>query len=138
MYYINNMKVYRFLSETELRYIKTRAYPFIGSFFKRKDVCTHKYKSTSRYLHFFKNKEDIKNIIPLYKDGKQYYICTFDIPMPILIFSSGYGYYKKDNSKSLSKCLEFAIDVKHFRTSWLKRIEKVECLNKQNIEMEKN
>jgi len=91
------MKVYRYLSEYELKYIQSDDVDNIGSTYNDdvyKRINTHRYKEGVKYLHFYKNKEDISYIKKCdYLPSGRYYICEFDIPFYILFTGYGKGFY---------------------------------------------
>lgn len=125
------MKVYRYLSETELKAILSGNTQNIGAYYKRenfKKINTHRYKEGVRYLHFFKDTKLIHQISFLHKrDNQDYYIAEFDIPIKYLFFHRGIGKYKSSgyNVPNYTK-VEYAIDVKNFNPKWLLNYKKDE------------
>lgn len=120
------MKVYRYLSENELNYIQSDDVDNIGSTYNDgafKRVNTHKYREGVKYLHFYKNKEDIRHVqsSDFLPSGK-YYICEFDIPFYILMFGYGQGYYGKYGRCDYS-VTEFKIPSSLMKSKYLKNFE---------------
>ncbi|MBE5746000.1 MAG: hypothetical protein E7359_01795 [Clostridiales bacterium] len=123
------MLVYRYLSEEELKSILANDKSNIGREFfttECKQFNSHKYKKGVKYLHFFKNKKDIKHIKPMKANSnKTYYICEFDIPFLKLLPHIGYGVYAGHGYDEYNKSVcEFIISVDKFDTKWLKNFEK--------------
>ena len=118
------MKVYRYLSEDELRAILSGNTQNIGSYYNNKDfkeVNTHKYKDGVRYLHFFKDTRFIHQISYLHQnDKRKYFICQFDIPLKYLIFNIGIGRYETRGYENYCQSvIEFKMDAKNFNPKWL-------------------
>lgn len=125
------MKVYRYLSKKELMLILSGDKTCLGKEFndeKYRKINNHKYKKGVKYLHFFKNKKDIKLIQnECRKFKREFYICEFDIPIMTLLFNSGYGVYDSSGyDYDFIKAKEFAIPVEKFETCWLTNYEKDE------------
>lgn len=125
------MKVYRYLSETELKEIINGNIQNIGCCYERekyKKVNTHRYKSGVKYLHFFKNKNLIYQIRYIHRYDKQnYYICEFDIPIKYLIFNAGIGKYAScgyDNDNETA--IEFIVEAEKLNPKWLINYKKDE------------
>ena len=119
------MKVYRYLPEKELNQILSGD-KNVGSFFEhQKDSIsnTHHYKKGEKYLHFFKNKNNIAKIKQYYKTvNVNWYICEFDIPIKHLFTHFGIGYYDEwfGYDQIIHKVIEYAVPAKEFNPSWLK------------------
>lgn len=119
------MKVYRYLSKTELNNILNGNIDKLGNEFSHSKIArmnTHKYKKGEKYLHFFKDKESITNIRKLHKNSNaDFYICTFEIPKLTLFFGAGKGFYAPCGyDLDFNYETEFAIKTKHFNPKWLK------------------
>ena len=119
------MKVYRYLSQTELDNILSGNISEIGQEYsneKYKKINTHKYKENVKYLHFFKHKEDISKI----KNAKflppnKYYICEFDIPILILLKGMGQGHYDGQGYSEPTKSVrEYKIPNTAIKREYLK------------------
>lgn len=82
-----------------------------------------RYRKDQKYLHFFKNKEDMNDMRMLYlKNGKEYYFCTFDIPYRILLIGKGHGYYYGygyDTYPLPETKREYIVNAKNFSPKWL-------------------
>ena len=118
------MKVYRYLTEEEFNKFKDGDLSEVGSFYDKqtfKGKNTHRYKEKIRYLHFYKNKNDIEKVQKLHnKNIEDYYICTFDMPSILLIGYMGYGYYDgKGYDCDHEKVVEFAIPTDKIRCEYL-------------------
>ena len=89
------MLVYRYLCKEEYDNIMKLNFEEVGSVYTPKIASnTFRYKKDERYLHFFKNIDDMEVMQNLYlKDGKDYYFCSFDIPILKLLTRMGSGYY---------------------------------------------
>lgn len=118
------MKVYRFLSEIELKNILLGNISELGSVYNNNDYGisnSHKYKNDIKYLHFFKQLKSIKYISSLYKHDKgKFYICEFNIPLSTLLKYRGKGYYDVGGMDYISVPeIEYAIPVKLVKKEWL-------------------
>lgn len=117
------MIVYRYLCEDEYKNIMSLNFDKIGGVYQNHGVSnTFRYKKNERYLHFFKNVDDMETIRELYlKDGKEYYYCSFDIPFGVLLTKMGKGYYYGSgyDIDYISK-REFALPVSDFNPKWLR------------------
>ena len=128
------MKVYRYLSEDELNAIQSGELDKIGNEFSReffKQTNNHKYKKGVKYLHFFKNKEDIKYIQKYYrKYFGTFYTCTFDIPLKTLLKGMGKAKYNEGSGYDLYvvKKREFIVPVSEFKPEWLISVDKKSTL----------
>lgn len=119
-------KVYRYVTETELEYMKYQPYR-LGAYFPNENSNTFRYNENTRYLHFFKNKKSIAHVKALYKGkiDEKFYICTFNIPFSKLIFHGGLGFYGSYN-ECWKSAIEFAIPAREFDSSWLVSVEEAE------------
>ena len=122
------MKVYRYLTEEELNMFQNGDISNAGSLYEQtiyKGKNTHKYKPDTRYLHFFKNKEDIAKVKELHKESfSDYYICDFNIPITTLIRHMGHGYYNGHGYDcDHEKVFEFAIPVDKISCDYLNSYE---------------
>lgn len=123
------MIVYRYISEEELKNILSGNIDDIGfetRGFKNYSNNFH-YKFNEKYLHFYKNKEDMNRIKNIYKDYKQtFYFACFDIPFPYLLVGKGHGTYETWHGyDSLTENVrEYIVNTKHFKKEWLKKYKK--------------
>lgn len=130
------MKVYRLLSETELKNIISGNYRKIGAEYNNSrypDSNNHLYKRGVKYLHFFKHKDAIKYMEKYkYNDNQTYYICTFDIPFLQLIKGIGSGKYELPGMDYLIITeREYIIPSEKFKKEWLKSYKKDEAIAKK-------
>ncbi|MBQ7351792.1 MAG: hypothetical protein IJW59_02860 [Clostridia bacterium] len=119
------MKVYRYMSESELQNLQAENYSELGSKYDKslmKRVNSHSYKKGVKYLHFFKNKEDVFRICSLKNDSPEnFYVGEFDIPIYILIQGIGKGYYDcKGCDIGLDEVVEFKMPTKYMNKKYLK------------------
>lgn len=115
------MKVYRYVSKNELNYILNGQYEKLGTICYGEDLSnTHLYKKDQRYIHFFKNKKSIEYIHKVFR-GQDLYVCTFNIPVSVLIKSVGLGKYDvgRGYDNNTVTLIEFAVEVNKFRKEWL-------------------
>ena len=123
------MKVYRYLSEEELKFIQSGEVDKIGSFYVNdenfKRINTHKYKKGVKYLHFFFKKEDIKRVQNLdFRKMSNYYICEFNIPFLALLPYIGKGHYDSRGYKTdLDSVYEIAMPATKMKQKYLKSYE---------------
>ena len=127
------MKVYRFLSENELKKYFTGQTHKVGHCYERKNINspnTFDYKENTRYVHFFRKLKDIKLIkqehlnqgrIP---QNQRYFIACFDIPLKLLIASIGSGVYQDSSASGYEECpkhraIEFAIESSKLKAEYL-------------------
>lgn len=123
------MKVYRLLSEKELKLIKNGETQKLGHiFFGAGASNNHKYKDGVRYIHFFKNKHSINYIKGerMAMDNSPHYICEFDIPFFTLLGCMGKGEYLELDSYEYIGFIEYALEADKFNPNWLKSITKVD------------
>ncbi len=124
--YNKYMLVYRYLSENELNNIKAGKVENIGKimnteYIRQNKLNTHHYRADTKYLHFFRNKDDIRLIKPEYYGIKcPFYYCTFDIPRAVLFFARGYGrYIPSGYDVDYYTVREYAIPTTAFDPKWL-------------------
>lgn len=116
------MKVYRYLCEEEYNNIINSNLDKLGHNYHGKGLSnTFNYKDGERYLHFFKDKKAIKEIRKIYRnDGKDYYTCTFNIPLLTLLKGMGKGYYETSGYDTFYQTeREFILNVKDFKPEYL-------------------
>ena len=118
------MKVYRYLSRSELEAIKNNEIDKLGQEYSRFDkgeINNHRYKPNEKYLHFFADKQDLCNIQLLYrKSNKVFYLCEFNIPFTTLMFHRGTGYYQASGYDiDYITAKEFALPTSKFKAEFL-------------------
>lgn len=122
------MIVYRYVRKSELLNILNGNLSNVGSVYTNNKTNTFKYNANERYLHFFKRCKDIDYIRKLALSKSQHfnekmeegYICLFNIPSSVLLFSAGHGFYENSGYESdCATATEFAIKVKKFKPRWL-------------------
>lgn len=116
------MLVYRYLCEEEFNNIINLKLDELGNVYHGKKMYnSFRYKKDERYLHFYKEKESMKEIRLLrLRDGKEYYYCTFDIPVSVLAHGIGTGYYcARSGTKEYVHIREFIVMSKKFNSKWL-------------------
>ena len=146
------MKVYRYLTEEELNKILLKDSSGLGScyvstrFIKRL-ANNFRYQKGEKYLHFFKNKADMKRIRRIRREHDKYfnrdlvyYYCTFDIHPTVLFFAAGKGWYNNydENGRRTMKTTtvrEYAIKTKHFNPDWLIEYVRDDVKNDEHIEV---
>lgn len=120
------MKVYRYLSQVELDYILEGNIELIGTEYDNdifKDINSHRYKKGVKYLHFYKNKKDIRHIQRMNKATTRldYYICEFDIPLLVIMQGWGYGKYNSyRRSVPFEQVVEFKMPATKLKPDYLK------------------
>ena len=124
------------MSECELNKLKNNETGSLGSLFSKTSCNTHKYVEGKKYIHFFLNK---KSTVFFSKQKGQNYLCTFNIPVSVLVKSVGIGYYpsKHENENRgydsiVNKKVEFAMDAEKFNPRWLKKVEKITTVKNNN------
>ena len=122
------MKVYRYLTRDELNMFLNDDISDAGAFYSNSALQgknTHNYKPDTRYLHFFKNKQDISKARDLHKESfDDYYICDFDIPITTLIRYFGHGYYNGHGYDCDHESVaEFAIPTNKINSDYLESYE---------------
>lgn len=126
------MKVYRLLSEEELKLILEGKTSALGEYFGDGFSNTHKYNKRERYMHFFFKRDDceyIKKIHGKPREGASRFIAEFNIPLKKIIGHIGRGFYcpKQGGYDYLyDTCYELALPVRIFSQYWLTKYEKVE------------
>lgn len=137
------MRVYRYLSEEELNKILSRDTADLGTkgVRRRPLANTFKYNKKERYLHFFKNSEDMRKIknIRMRHDKKnnkktKYYFCTFEIHPTVLFFAAGTGFYAEGRIPGeIGVVREYAIKTKHFNPDWLIEYVRDDVKNDEHV-----
>ena len=120
------MKVYRYLCEQEYKNILDKKLDEIGTVYANVTPSnSFRYKRNERYLHFYKNRESMKEMQKIYRlDGKDYYFCEFDIPFRILVHGIGTGYYSaRGYDVDYEGHREYIVNMKKFSPDWLKSAE---------------
>lgn len=126
------MRVYRYLTEDELYNILNDKIENLGGKYYGMNN-SFAYKRDCRYIHFFKYLSDVEYIRDLKRwrieqgdyDITDFFVCEFEIPASILLFSSGEGIYKQTEDKLEGKRVkEFAVKVNKFKSKWLKHCVK--------------
>ncbi|MBQ8425047.1 MAG: hypothetical protein IJX17_03385 [Clostridia bacterium] len=116
------MLVYRYMCKDEYDNIMKLDFDKVGGVYAPKGVSnTFKYKRDERYLHFFKEMDDMEVMQKFYlKDGKDYYFCSFDIPFTVLLKTMGKGYYEpRGYDMDYASKREYAIPVSEFNPKWI-------------------
>ena len=118
------MRVYRYLSEQELNTILHGDVSSLGHEFhkdRKNYLNSHHYKKGVKYMHFFKEFENMQEIKQVYQNVKgKFYYCTFDIPRLVLFFAAGKGFYApKGYDYDFSVMTEYAIRTDKFNPQWL-------------------
>ena len=88
------MIVYRYASAEELLSVLKGQIKNNGSYFDASFSNTHKYKPGVRYTHFFKSSKDLPDLQKVFRSPDGKFICKYNIPLRLLISSSGKGYYE--------------------------------------------
>ena len=116
------MLVYRYLCEEEFQNIVNLRLDEIGTVYYGKKVSnSFRYKKDEKYLHFYKDKKNMNEMRLLrLRDGKEYYYCTFDIPVSVLAHGIGTGYYcSRRGDRDYEHIREFIVMAKKFNPKWL-------------------
>ena len=115
------MKVYRYVGEGELNQFLRGAFNNTGTTrCYGKNCNNHHYRKDVPYLHFFKDKSSIEFMRYIYRNSANtFYICTFDIPKHLLLFTTGKGFYPTDHFGNLEACREYAIPNSWMRPEYL-------------------
>ena len=129
------MEVYRYLNQTELNNILQGNTNALGKEYEKPGKLrksTHKYKEGTKYIHFFKSKSSMLMMSYIYHklDGN-FFFCTFDIPLKVLAFHSGTGFYPASGYDNMTELKEYAISIDKFKPEWLK--EYTLDTNRENI-----
>lgn len=119
------MIVYRICKMAELKKIfEDNNFTNVGYNFSNSDLNTHNYNKSSKYLHFFLNKDSIFYLRTL----KDRFICVYDIPEYILNRYKGIGYYwDYINYRTLNEVIEYAIENNVIDLKFLKRVSYIKC-----------
>ncbi len=127
------IKVFRYATKEEVDLILQGRILDVGGYCEKTNCNTHRYKCDTKYLHFFKKISSIEEIKCLKRGKKRtYYICEYDIPMLVLMFGRGVGYYNsKGLYKNLTSHVEYIVPVEYMRTEWLK-MYKIDNFEKSN------
>lgn len=123
------MKLYRYLTEQELKHIIANETDMIGSVYSDKEnykrVNSHNYKKDVKYLHFYFAKKEISRINRLgFKGSSVCYVCEFEIPFYVIFPYIGIGKYdgySYDNP--LDKVYEVALPAKKMKQKYLVNYE---------------
>ena len=125
------IKVYRYLSESELNKILNGNVGELGNSFHTKKIIerkyrmkinSHNYNPKEKYLHFFKKLSDIEFIRQERRNYEEnHYFAEFEIPALVLFFAAGKGYYNTLSGYEtfIEDVTEYAVNAKHFNPSWL-------------------
>ncbi len=125
------IKVYRYLSETELNNMLSGNKKALGNSFHTKKIMERKYKiktnnhnyaPNEKYLHFFKKFSDIEHIRQERRNFEEnFYFAEFEIPALVLFFAAGKGYYNtlSGYESFIEDIAEYAVKAKHFNPDWL-------------------
>lgn len=115
------MKVYRYMCEEELEAMLNGEMDKIGRLQKNDKTNNHHYKKGVRYLHFFKNLQDIDKIKIINKHSdKVFYIGTFNIPLRFLLQGVGVGYYPvRGYDADYITAREYIMPVEKFQPKYL-------------------
>lgn len=117
------MKVYRYLSQTELNNILSGKIEELGKEYEkpgRERKNTHKYKENVKYMHFFKSKSSMLMTSYLYsKMPGNYFFCTFDIPIRVLALHGGKGFYPASGYDNITVLNEYAVPANQVKPEWL-------------------
>ena len=112
------MLVYRYLEKRELEHIKNNELDKIGGHFTERMSNNFNYNKNTKYLHFFKDFSSMNFIRKIdFKLSGEFYFCTFDIPISLLI--AGVGEYHNENFKGIIKLEEFIMDANKLKPEWL-------------------
>jgi len=124
------MKLYRYLSEDELKKLLANDLDNIGSFYDDKEqyerVNTHNYKKGVKYLHFYFDKKEISRIEYLnFKRNSVYYYCEFNIPFYVIFRYIGIGRYDgRGYQNPLDSVYEVAMPANKMKRKYLINYEK--------------
>lgn len=117
------MLVYRYMCEEEYNNIMKLNFEEVGGVYEPKGASnTFRYKRDERYLHFYKDPDDMKIMQNFYfKDGKEYYFCSFEVPLPMLLKRMGKGYYESSGyDYDYIEKREYSIPVSEFNPKWIR------------------
>ena len=115
------MEVYRYLTMDEiLDYVNGRFDQIGREYTEKSDHNSHRYTPGQKYVHFFKNLNDLE-IIQRFKGRKgDMLIAKFDIPFTTLVKHMGVGYYESSGYDIDHETIrEFAIPTTKLKRSYL-------------------
>lgn len=122
------MKVYRFMSEEELKIILNGEAEKLGKYWCNAAGNNHRYKKGKKYIHFFAKEQSVEYIIQTRKMANEFpanaYVCEFDIPITHLLFHYGEGRYLELKGFEYAYVGEFAIRADKFDCKWLTKFKK--------------
>ena len=126
------MKVYRFMSEAELKMYFNEECTEIGRCYSSQiGLNSFQYKKGVRYLHFFKNLKDIEYIkkdmcenLEKSETKKRFFIGCFNIPKTLLEKGKCKGFYADQLSSGYDDCKakfvpEYAIESSKMKEDFL-------------------
>ena len=126
------MIVYRICKKKEIDMIlNEKNFYNIGKTYEiNEKVNTHQYKNNQKYIHFFKNKDSIFYL----NITQDMFICTYDIPLYLLVKHYGTGFYlDRFNFTNLEIVKEYAIENELIDFNYLLKIERlVEYIDIEN------
>lgn len=118
------MEVYRYLRQSELNNILNGNLEALGQEYEKPGKLrknTHKYQEGTKYIHFFKSKSSMLMMSYLYhKLDENFFFCTFDIPLRVLAFHGGKGFYPASGFDNTTELKEYAVSAKLIKPEWLK------------------
>ncbi len=112
------MRVYRYLDEVELACFEKGDLENVGATYPRRvDSNSHRYQSGVKYIHFFRDLDDLQYIRATKRESDSaYFICQFNIDPITLIKNAGVGYYEaRGYDMDTAKVREFAIPVSEIK-----------------------
>lgn len=127
------MKVYRYLSQTELDNFLSGNIADVGSTYDNQEnykrINNHRYKEGVKYLHFFKNKEDCRRV-RFNSEGNfaEFYVAEFDVPITVLALHMGSGRYNASGYfTDIESVREFAVPTSKIKARYLLNFERDEA-----------
>lgn len=124
------MKVYRFMSEEELKLILNGENQKLGKYWSNSAGNNHRYKKGKKYIHFFAKEQSIEYIIQTRKILEKFptnsYVCEFDIPIIHLLGHYGKGRYLELKGYEYVSKGEYAIMADKFNCKWLTKYKQLE------------
>ena len=111
------MIIYRYLtSEEVINFIKGHTRQLGARPTAKNLEISKKYKPDQRYVHFFKNIDDLPRIQKLDRDPKGKYVGMFDLPRRFVISGDGVGEYAgMIQGGDETPIKEFAVEVRALR-----------------------